>query len=328
MKILIIGNAGFIGGYLIRKVIKSGYEVVGMDTNPPDPTENSYHFIQGSILNPEDIMRAAKNVDAIIHLAAKHSDFGISREEFFKVNVRGTQNILDCASKLGIKKFIFYSTVGVYGSQEGYTTEDTVAHPVVTYGESKLAAEKAIHNWITEDSKREAIIIRPTIVFGPGKKYGNMYNLIDSICKKRFIFVGNGENVKSVAYVENLADATVFLLEKLKPGVEIYNYSDYPQMTTSQIVQAIANYLSCSMPKIKIPLKPVLELASIFDLLGKLTGYNFPITAKRIKKFNTATYHKADKIRALGFQPSVDSLEGFKRTIKWYLNNRNGTKIC
>jgi len=320
MKILVVGNAGFIGGYLTKELMDSGYEAVGMDINPPNPKENSCHFVLGNILNPEDIVRAAENVDLIVHLAAKHSDFGISREEFFNVNVKGTQNILDCAAKLGIKKFIFYSTVAVYGSQEGYTTEDTTPYPIVTYGESKLAAEKTIYNWTAEDPGREAIIIRPTVVFGPGKKYGNMYNLIDSIYKKRFVFVGDGENIKSVAYVENLADATVFLLEKLKPGVEIYNYSDYPQMTIAQIVGDIARYLSRGMPKIKIPLKPVMAAARIFDLLGKLTGYNFPITAKRIKKFNTATYHKADKIRASGFQPLIDSSEGFKRTVKWYLN--------
>ena len=325
MKILVVGNAGFIGSFLTRRLAENGYEVVGMDINPNGHKENLSNFILGNIQEPEEIIKAAQGVDVIINLAAKHHDFGVSRDEFFGVNVQGTQNILDCASQLGIKKVVFYSTVAVYGNIKSYTTENTATNPVSNYGKSKLAAEKLVCAWTTQDRSREAIIIRPTVVFGP-TNYANMYNLIDKIYKKKFIFVGKGNNIKSVAYVENLVQATIFLIERMHPGIEIYNYSDYPQMTIEQTVVNITRNIPHNIPKVKIPLRPTLALASVIDLLEKITGYNFPITANRIKKFNTQTHHNSDKIRNIGFEPPIALSEGVRKTVKWYLENRNNHK--
>ncbi|MCQ9208779.1 MAG: NAD-dependent epimerase/dehydratase family protein, partial [Omnitrophica bacterium] len=265
MKILIIGSNGFVGKFLSRKLIDSGYQVAEMDVCAPD--NNGRNFFLGDISSPEEIAKAARGVDAIINLAAKHHDFGVSPEEFFNVNVQGTQNILDCAAEMDIKQFIFYSTVAVYGNHKAYTTEASVTEPVSEYGKSKLAAETLINKWILEDSSRQAVILRPTVVFGQGN-YANMYNLINSIYKKRFLFVGKGENIKSVAYVENLVDATIFLLERLRPGVEVYNYSDYPQLNIEQIVKTIARYIPCDLSNLRLPLRPTLAAASLFDLMG------------------------------------------------------------
>jgi nucleoside-diphosphate-sugar epimerase len=278
--------------------------------------------VLGDILNPADIMKAAAGVDAIINLAAKHHDFGVSRDEFFSVNEQGTKNILECAGSLKINNFIFYSTVAVYGTVSAASTEETLPQPINNYGASKLAAEAVVRQWGKEDPSRQITIFRPTVVFGP-ENYANMYNLIDKVFKKRFIFVGNGENIKSVAYVENLTAATIFALERLKPGVRTFNYSDYPQLTSAQIVAAITKSLDCKIPGFKIPLKPALICASIFDVLGKITGYNFPITAQRIKKFNTPTQHNSDKIRAEGFCPPVAIEEGIRRMAQWYLQYRD-----
>jgi len=325
MKVLVVGNSGFIGTHLTRLLVKQGYEVAGLDIKAPSVKQDTYRFVQGDILNSSDIMKAASGVEAIINLAAKHHDFGVSRDEFFSVNEQGTQNILDCAGSLKIKNLIFYSTVAVYGAVNGYSTEETVPAPINNYGASKLAAEAAVRRWIEEDASRQIAIFRPTVVFGP-ENYANMYNLIDKVYKKRFIFVGNGENIKSVAYVENLVAATIFVLDRLKPGIQIFNYSDYPQLTSAQIVAVITKSLGCNIPGFKIPLKPALLFASFFDVLGKITGYNFPITAQRIKKFNTSTQHNSDKIRAFGFSPPVAVEEGIRRMAEWYLRYRDVKK--
>lgn len=330
MKILLIGNSGFIGSCLTKHLIETGYEVVGLDLNQPISKEKITNFFQGDILNKMDVERAAIGVDLIINLAAKHHDFGVSKEEFFNVNVNGTKNILDCAEKKGINKVIFYSTVAVYGDVPNCSQEITPTNPVSDYGRSKLAAERIINEWAAKDTGRQVTIIRPTVVFGPNN-YANMYNLINSINRKRFILVGKGENIKSVAYVENLADATVYLLKKIKSGVEVYNYSDYPQLTSKQIVSMIALYLGIKMPPFTLPLTPTVIAASCLDLLGKVTGYNFPITAKRIKKFNTTTCHNSDKIRYHGFRPSIELTDGFRKMVEWYLQNRrcqgNGRRV-
>lgn len=321
MRVLVIGNSGFIGTFLTKKLYDYGYEIIGLDKNEPKTREYLKSFHLGNILNSEDIMKAAEGVDLIINLAAAHHDFGVSRDEFFEVNVKGTQNILDCADKLNIKKFIFYSSVAVYGNNKDFSSEATITKPANDYGDSKLAAEKVINIWANKDINHQVTIVRPTVVFGPNN-YANMYNLLNQTYKKKFIFVGKGLNIKSVAYVENLVDATVFLLKRQKPGVEICNYSDYPHSTTSQIVEMITQYLKYKSFKFKIPLGMATAIASVFDFLGKKIGYNFPITANRIKKFNTPTLHNSDKIRQLGFEPKIELSEGFRRMVEWYLKEQ------
>lgn len=322
MKILVIGSTGFIGQFLVKNLVEKKHEVVGLDINPgSEELSKSCTCFVGDMLSPEDILKAAQGVDLIITLAAKHHDFGVTREEFFKVNETGTQILLDCATKLGVKKLIFYSTVAVYGTQKDPSTESMPPEPDNNYGESKLAAEKVIQKWTDEDNSRCVIIIRPTVIFGPNN-YANVYNLIDKIYKKKFIFVGKGDNIKSVAYVENLVDANIFLIDKLKPGVQVFNYTDEPQMTIAQIVETITNYMPHDIPRIKIPLIFATIFGGIFDVLAKLTGYNFPITAARMKKFATATHHKSKKIRKFGFKQEIEIKEGFRRMVEWYLKNK------
>ncbi len=323
MKILVTGNSGFIGTFLTDALIKNGYEVHGMDLNPPGDGNGRFAFIRGSVLRNEDILKAGRGCETIINLAAKHHDFGVTKEEFFAVNEQGTLNVLDCADRLGIRKLIFYSSVAVYGDPEHFADEETTPKPVNVYGESKLAGERRIYTWSRENPAREVCIIRPTVIFGP-RNFGNMFNLVNNIYKRRFVFVGKGENIKSVGYVENLVGATMFLLKGMKPGLEVYNYADYPEMTVADTVNTITACLGRGAPKFKLPLGPAIAGASIFDILGKITGYNFPITAYRIRKFNTVTRFKADKIRKAGFEQGVAVEEGFKRMIEWYLEDLEG----
>ncbi|MEO0096331.1 MAG: NAD-dependent epimerase/dehydratase family protein, partial [candidate division WOR-3 bacterium] len=243
MRILIIGHTGFIGKFLTDQLAAWNHKIIGLDVKEPSVEQrNICESICGDILSPGDVTKSLQGVDIVISLAAKHHDFGITKEEYFRVNEGGTINLLNCMSKLNINNLIFYSSVAVYGTQDKPTTEDSFTTPDTDYGKSKLAAEKAILKWVEENNTRSAIIIRPTVIYGP-ENYGNVYNLIDKIYKKRFIFVGDGSNIKSVAYVENLVDATVFLIDHLKPGVQIFNYSDEPQMTTREIVNIITEFM-------------------------------------------------------------------------------------
>ena len=87
-------------------------------------------------------------------------------------------------------------------------------------------------------------------------------------------------------------------------------------MTSFQIAETITNYMPHGTPRIKIPLSLAVTLGNVFYFLAKLTGYNFSITAARIKKFATSTHHKADKIRKLGFMQKIEIREGFRKMVE------------
>jgi len=314
--ILITGDSGFIGRHLVVQLMRRGNSIRGIDLAPKPGTSPDYSQIVGNILDWDAVMSAMAGAQCIIHLAAEHKDFGITREKYFKVNEEGTKHLLRCASELNIKEFVFYSSVAVYGSQED-AGEDSVPQPTNPYGESKLAAERAIKMWAGGNPARKAVIIRPTVVFGPFSR-ANIFRLISYVCDKKFVWVGKGEHIKSIAYVENLVEATLFLLDHMKSGVEVFNYSDEPQMTTRQLVSLIAKTAGVAEPRMEIPLGIALPVAKVFDTVGSFTGKNFSITTARIRKFNTPTVYDARRIKRIGFKPSHSIAEGLDRNIKWY----------
>lgn len=318
--ILITGNAGFIGKNLTTALLSKGERVRGLDIRPRKDQEKGFEQIEGNILDSSIVAKSFQDIDTIIHLAAEHKDFGIAESDYFKVNEQGTKVLLEEASKAGIKRFIFYSSVAVYGDQSS-TTEETSPQPINPYGTSKLAAEKNVINWAEEDSNRTAIIIRPAVVFGPNSK-ANIFRLIRQVCDGRFIMVGNGRNIKSAAYVNNLVDATMYLMDKRPKGYSIFNYADEPHMETKELVNLIARIAGKKAKKFFIPLSIAIVGGFGFDILGKITGIDFPITAARMKKFTMPTYHRAERIRKFGFIPKYSIEVGLKNHIEWYLNKK------
>lgn len=320
MKVLVTGGAGFIGTHLCRLLKNIGWDIRILDIVPQADKDREYEYFQGDIRSEKDVENAVKSVDLIIHLAAKHHDFGISREEFYSVNEFGMTVLLKYAALNNVNKFIFLSSVAVYGDQMNPTTEMTVPLPSNDYGGSKLAGEKVLKEWAADGSGRTAVIIRPAMIFGPDN-LANMYNLIKQISRNFYVQVGNGQNIKSIAYVGNFIEAVIFLIGQEHSNVNIYNYADEPHLKTKELVDIISRCLGKSPPKIRMPYWLALKGSSIFDFLGRITGYNFPITSARIRKFVISTHHTAEKIKGKGFKPSVKLEDGIAETISWLRNN-------
>jgi len=329
MKICVIGSEGFIGQYLVRDLSAAGHEIVGFDLYPADVRLSDYAFIQGDLMDAAGLKAAAQGCEMVINLAAKHHDFGIARDEFFQINEQGTRVILDVLSDLRISRFVFYSSVAVYGLHDAATSEATPRTPCNDYGESKAAGEKLIEQWSAQDSSREILIVRPVVVYGP-RNYANMFRLIDQMFHRRFVMVGPGQNIKSTAYVENLTAATVFMMNRMHPGIEMMNYSDEPQRKSLEIADIIQKELGRPPLGFRVPLWLAMTLASPFDLCAKIFGKNLPITANRIKKFALMnTWHGSDKVRALGFEQGVSTEEGLHRMVQWYLKEgRKNRRRC
>lgn len=326
MKILITGGAGFIGTYLSRELYELGNSIRIVDIDKKNMLNRDYDNRVIDILYKDGLRRAMEGVDYVIHLAAKHRFFGVSEREFFLVNEEGTKNVLEAMDSEGVKKLAFYSTVAVYGKTNDPTDESTVAKPNTLYGLSKFAAEESIKKWAARNGNRTAIIIRPTVIFGPNNR-GNIYRLIRQIYRRCYVPIGNGQNVKSIAYVENVVEATLFLMNRDQQGVETYNYADSPHMPYKEIVNLIYSALNRRAPRYHLPLARMLPIAKALDKIINSAGIEFSV-GTTIEKMNKSTHHKADKIRELGFLPSLSSKEGLKRMIDWYIAEKtNGKRV-
>ncbi len=315
MAVLLTGGSGFIGSHFHRVLKQEA--IVNLDLEEPKFPYSST-FVRGDIRKESDIERAvgSREISSIVSLAAKHHDFGIGHDEYFDTNEDGTAKICNVASAHGIKEIVFYSSVAVYGIRDEVSTETMEPMPDSPYGASKLAGEKVLEKWAAADKDRKVLIIRPTLVFGPNNM-ANMRNLIRQIDSGLYFHLGAAANVKSIAYVENLVNATLFLKDAMKPGVAIYNYSDEPQLTTREISTVIAGGLNRKI-RITIPKTLGIMMGMPFDIAIKLTGKNLPISSSRIKKLGTSTHHSAKKIFSTGFKPEYTTIQGLTKMVDWY----------
>lgn len=318
MAILLTGGSGFIGRHF-HSTLKNEI-LVNLDLEVPKFSYEST-FVKGDIRILADVRKAVKKrpITTILSLAAKHHDFGIGHDEYFDTNEDGTRIICQVASENNIKEIIFYSSVAVYGIREEVSFEEMLPNPDSPYGASKLAGEKVLEKWAEENPERKVLVIRPTLAFGSGN-VANMYNLIKQIDSGFYFHLGKSANIKSIAYVENLVQATLFLKNKLRPGVQVYNYVDEPQLSSREIANVIAGALHKKI-RITIPQRLGILMGVPFDLAIKITGKNLPISTSRIKKLGTQTHHSAKKLFAMGFTPQYSTIEGIQKMVSWYTKN-------
>ena len=325
MKILVTGASGFVAEHLIPLLRAKGHYVVGTDREMK-PAAICDAFIQIDLCNCHAV--DLPDCDLVIHLAAARADWGISVAEHFRDNHQATERLLSVCHEKKISRFLFVSTIAVYGDiKRNNIDEQTIETPNSAYGKSKLSAEKAVIKLCNQDPNFGAIIMRPTVIFGPSNPEmtgiyratdNNIFRLVDGILNRRFAIVGDGKTVKSVAYVKNFAHSLVFSLE-FSVGYEIFNYTDEPAIDMNNLVQMIKACLGLNDFNFRIPMWLALPVASVFDILASWSKVNFPITKARINTFTKGTNCSSEKLRQRGFEQPIKLDIAVQETVDWYL---------
>ena len=218
MNILITGSTGYIGSRLAPKLREKNHAIRGVDREAAE-TEGLDSFVHGDLCVSSIVRKAVAGVDQILHLAAAKGDWGIAEEEYYRDNLEATRVLIEAGRAAGVKDWVFYSTVSVMGPSRKAIGEEASFAPMNPYGASKAEAEKLFRELAAEDPEARVLILRPSVVYGPENPDStNIYRLIDAIYRGRFVMVGPGEAIKSTSYIENLLDATLFLMERMKPG--------------------------------------------------------------------------------------------------------------
>lgn len=321
MKIAIIGGDGFIGTRLVKFLEQLNYDFTVYDKNI-DVNEKKSKYLD---VENKDSLLEIDGADVIINLAALHHDNIRPISRYDEVNIQGSINICNAARKLGIKKIIFTSSVAVYGFAPANTDENGAHNYFNDYGRTKHFAEKIFIDWQKEDGEnRTLVIIRPTVVFGEGNR-GNVYNLLKQIASGKFLMIGKGKNIKSMAYVKNVAAFLEYSLS-FNAGIHIYNYIDKPDLDMNALVCKVRktlfrkNNIGIRLPKF---LGVVIGLFA--DLLTKITGKNFSISSIRIKKFLATTQFNSST-DLTDFIPPVSLEEGLEKTIRYEFIEDNSDK--
>lgn len=324
MDILLTGSSGYIGTRLADRFNEQGAVIYGVDREPYEGDSLS-NVVTGDLMDVSTREHMNDDVDCICHLAAAKGDWGISKDEYYRDNLEATRHVIEAGVEAGVKDWVFYSTVSTLGPHHEAVGEGAEFNAINPYGASKADAEKLFHQLAEDDPEARVLIIRPSVVYGPGNPPStNIYRLVDAIYNRRFAMVGPGEAIKSTSYIENLLEATLFLMERMERGVQTYIYVDEPALTTGTLVERIYRLLGKSPPSWHIPLSVASPVATVSDWAADLTGIDFPITAARIEKFNRSTNFDASKIREEGFEQPVSNEGALRKTVEWHLHHEYG----
>lgn len=320
MRVLITGVTGFIGAEIASKLVAEKFDVVGLSRNK---TAESSEFVilDADVTNKDEVLRLAneESFDAVIHCAGLAHQFGeIEKERFESVNVKGTENIAELAVKINAGQFILLSSTSVYGLQSKPMDESSECNPENFYAESKFDAENVCRQ-ICEKNNIPLTILRLVPVVGKNS-VGNIQRLIETINKRRFVWVGNGENKKTMIYVGDVAEACSMLLKKKKNATEIYNLAS-PPIKMRTLVSIISDQLKKKVPGFSIP-------AFIPAMLFSINSTTFNMkTIERMsqtfEKWLSEDVYPADKIRAeYGFVAETPIEQAVKRQCEGVIKRR------
>jgi len=304
MKILVSGGAGFIGSYLVDKLIKDGHQVVVIDNLSTGKKENlnkKAKFYKVDIQSPKisQIFKREKP-EKVFHLAAQ-VDLRKSVEnpiESAKVNILGSLNILENCQKFKIKKIIFSSTGGaIYGEAKIIPTpEDYPANPLSPYGIEKLTIEKYL-DYYWKVFKIPYISLRLANVYGPRQNSKGEAGVIaifcdKMLCGKQPIIYGLGCQTRDFVFVDDVAEANILAMESKKIG--IFNIGTGKETDINTIFEKIKKLIGVKCKKIHAPAKS-----------GE-------------QKRSCLNYTKAKK--ELGWQPKYSLENGLRETINYFKN--------
>ncbi|MGX9519185.1 NAD-dependent epimerase/dehydratase family protein [Vibrio mediterranei] len=312
MKTLVTGGSGFIGTRLVNLLLEDGHDVSIFDLVKSDRYPDI--SVIGDVRNVDELTTATKDVDVIFNLAAEHADNVTPLSLYHDVNVGGAENIVKAAVSNNVKKIVFTSTVAIYGLNRGTPDESLDPQPFNEYGRSKLEAESVFNAWHAQNKDSTLVTIRPAVVFGENNR-GNVYNLINQIVSGRFVMIGNGQNCKSMGYVGNVAEFLRQQLEK-DSGYYVYNYADKADLSSSEIVSIVRTEMGLPPSNVKVPYSIGLFGGYTFDLISKITGKKFPVSAIRIQKFCADTTIDSSAAMSSGFVAPFSLEEGLKRMIQ------------
>ncbi len=272
-KILLTGATGFLGSALLNS--NNFKDIVVLGRNRPKECEN---FLRTDFDTNKTLFQELKNYEVIIHMVGRAHIFEEKSnnplEEYKKINTGITKYLAEQASKAGVKRFIFLSTVKVLGEKSAhnypYNAFD-IPNPKDFYAMSKLEAEKELIQ-VCDDSDMEYVIIRPPLIYGRKVK-GNFLKLMKLVSMSLPIPLGSIDNKRSLVSTDNLIDLISTCVDHPNAKNQIFLVSDGKDVSTSELLKILIRSRGCKTKLFKfnkILLKYLLYLLGKQDLYERL----------------------------------------------------------
>ena len=315
-RVLITGATGFVGKALANKLCLDGCLVVAAvrrESAIPGLDVDSVKV--GDISAQTDWQQALNKIDVVIHCAARahimNDTAADPLAEFRQVNTAATLNLARQAAVVGVRRFVFISSIKVNGEwTEGipFSPEDAFV-PTDPYGLSKYEAEQGLLD-LAKETDLEVVIIRPTLVYGLGVK-GNFSSLLKWMKKGVPLPFGAIHNQRSLVALDNLVSFITHCIDHPKAANEVFLISDGEDVSTTELLRKVSHAFGRRALLLPIPVGLMTfpaKLLSKDDVANRLFGS---------LQVDSSKAHEL-----LGWEPIITMDEQLKKTVDAYLNEK------
>jgi nucleoside-diphosphate-sugar epimerase len=325
---LITGATGFVGGHLVETCAARGWSIRALARSSSDTSLLERHratLIRGDLTEPEPVRKALEGVEVVFHCAAKVGDWG-PVEEYRAVNVEALRSLLDACRNQPLRRFLHFSSLGVYEARHHYGTDETEplpAHHMDGYTQSKVEAEQLVLAY-HRDHQVPVVVLRPGFIYGPRDRTV-LPKIIDLLRQRKVRHIGGGKRAMNCIYVGNLVEAALLAADKPEAVGQIYNLTDGEFVSKRRFINAIADGVGVLRPR---PVSVPLWMARIMAwyLENNARKRNKPraprLTQGRLKLFGLNLDFSIEKAkRDLGYKPRWSFDEGMRETVAWFKQN-------
>lgn len=330
MKIAITGATGFIGGKLAERLAESGYEIRCLVRNPVKAKKLRYlnaEIFEGDLGNEESLQGFLEGADMVFHIAAYVSDWG-DREDFYRINVDATRNLLEQSLKYGVRRFIHISSSTVVwrsGLTEIHDLKDIdetfpyPEHHYDNYNKTKQVSEEVVSEYNGRD-KLETVILRPSNVWGDGDNV-ILPRIVEAAEKGILYPVGYNKKTVTPCNVNNLVHALILSAHSdsapgntyfINDGLKI----DYYRFISDQLSAAGIEW----KPGFTLPYTLMYSAAYLLEQIYRFLNSEKPPVLTRFAVSALAgsrTYSIEKAERELGYEPPVGYEEGLEKLKDW-----------
>lgn len=328
MKILVTGGGGFVGGYVVDRLLARGYSVRSIGRSPqPQLEAKGVEVVCGDLTDAAVVSTACEGVDAVFHVAARAGVWG-SWESYYQPNVVGTRNVVSACREQGVSRLVYTSTPSVVFNGEPISGGDETLpygkNWLCHYAHTKaIAEEEAL---AANSDSLKIVALRPHLIFGPGDPH-LLPRVVESVKAGRLKIVGDGTSKVDVSYVGNVADAHIDAFDALESGKgagQAYFISQGEPVELWPWVNSILEGLGHTPLTKKIPLPLAYSVGAVCEGVWKCLGRRSDPPITRFVAVELAKDHYFDisaAQRDLGYEPKVSMTDALKKAIQ-DLNNR------